>query len=398
GHPPDLIAHVLALAREYLEMDVAVVSEFTQGEQVYRFIEGDGGSFGFQVDEGVLLEETYCHRVVGGSLPNLIADANKEPQVRHLKATRDADIGSYIGVPLMFSDGRVYGTLCCLSHRADPSLRARDVRFMHMLARMVADHLERGEREQEWHRRQVRQIQELLRGRRLRMVFQPIIHLGTNKVAGLEALARFDAAPRYSPDQWFAQAAEVGLGTGLELTAFRAALDHLDSVPQDAYLSVNVSPETAMCPGLVDALACVSGERIVLEMTEHARVTEYGALDRALTEVRDQGVRLAIDDVGAGFASLKHILRLAPDIIKLDVALTRRVDADPARRAMVSSLVSFAWEVGSVVIAEGVQTERELSCLRQLGVTYGQGYYLAPPKPLLASATSRGHPNSMRDG
>jgi EAL domain-containing protein (putative c-di-GMP-specific phosphodiesterase class I) len=111
-------------------------------------------------------------------------------------------------------------------------------------------------------------------------------------------------------------------------------------------------------------------------------VEDYDALVRALDGLRSQGVRVAVDDTGAGYAGLAHILRLRPDIIKLDIDLTRGIDADPVRRALAASLVAFGGDIGATITAEGIETGEELEALRTLGVTCGQGYYLARPGPL----------------
>src|SRR5207247_2304621 len=158
---------------------------------------------------------------------------------------------------------------------------------------------------------------QVLKGRGLTIVYQPILRLADRRVSGFEALSRFAAVPLRGPDAWFAEAAEVGVLEELELTAIRAALPGLDAVPRDAYLSINLSPATAVTPGLVDLMATVPGERVVLEITEHAAVEDYDALSEALRPLRAFGVRLAIDDVGAGFSSMRHILRLQPDLLKL---------------------------------------------------------------------------------
>lgn len=153
---PDTVERVLATARESLGMDVAFVSEFADGEQVYRVLEGDADSFGLREGKGIPLEATFCQRVVAGQLPSVIPNARKDERVRDLDVTRDADIGSYVGLPLRFSDGRLYGTLCCLSHSADPSLRERDAAFMSVLARLVAEQLEREETEAKIRRLEIR--------------------------------------------------------------------------------------------------------------------------------------------------------------------------------------------------------------------------------------------------
>lgn len=148
------LERILVTAREQLGMEIAFVSEFTGGQQVYRVVEGDGGSFSIEEGEGLALEATFCQRLVEGELTNIVPDARRDERVRDLDVTREADIGSYVGVPLRFSDGRLYGTMCCMSHSPDPSLRERDVDFMRVLARLVAESLER--EELRWRSLQVR--------------------------------------------------------------------------------------------------------------------------------------------------------------------------------------------------------------------------------------------------
>jgi PAS domain S-box-containing protein len=226
-----------------------------------------------------------------------------------------------------------------------------------------------------------RRIEAVLEGSDdcLRIVFQPIVELSSGEVVGYEALSRFSSEPLRPPNEWFSEAAEVGLGVEFELYALRAALADWNRSPCDAYLSLNVSPDTVMSPALMALLETVACDRIVIEITEHAGIEDYAALGGALAQLRAKGLRVAIDDAGAGYSSLRHILYLRPDIIKLDVALTRGIDADPARQALAVALVSFRQQVGAVLVAEGIETENELAVLMQLGVRHGQGFYLGRP-------------------
>jgi EAL domain-containing protein (putative c-di-GMP-specific phosphodiesterase class I) len=229
-----------------------------------------------------------------------------------------------------------------------------------------------------------RRIDRVLGENLLSMVFQPIVSLVDGRLAGAEALARFECEPRRPPDQWFAEANAVGRGVELELHAVAAALAQLGDLPSDAYLSVNCSPLAAISPRLDRLLAECPGQRIVLELTEHTRVGDYEALDRALARARAEGIRIAADDTGAGYAGLQHLLRLRPNVVKLDIGLTRDVDHDPARRALASALVTFAGEIGAVLVAEGVETVGELRSLRSLGIPAVQGYLLGRPGPMSA--------------
>jgi EAL domain-containing protein (putative c-di-GMP-specific phosphodiesterase class I) len=166
-----------------------------------------------------------------------------------------------------------------------------------------------------------------------------------------------------------------------------AAIRQLDRVPANAFMAVNMSPATAMVDGLAARLHRAPGARIVVELTEHTRVQDYQLLLGALSELRGHGVRVAVDDAGAGYAGLQHVLRLRPDIIKLDHELTRAIDTDPARRALAGALVTFANEIDAVIVAEGIETPEALSTLRALEVAWGQGYHLARPGPLTPALT-----------
>lgn len=237
-------------------------------------------------------------------------------------------------------------------------------------------------------------IQEVLEAGGPRMVFQPIVELGTGRVVGVEALARFPHAGNGAPDGWFADAAEVGLGVELELSAVRAALLELDRFPSDIYLALNVSPQAVSAPALRDILNNCDGSRVLLELTEQSDVHDYDRLVAALDDLQCLGARLAVDDTGAGFASLQRIINLKPNVIKLDRALVTGIDADPARRALASAMLAFGREIGATVVAEGIENARENTVVRRLGVRYGQGFHLGRPSPpppaIQAHAQARG--------
>lgn len=231
-------------------------------------------------------------------------------------------------------------------------------------------------------------IEAVLAERAIGIVVQPIFSLETGQVVGVEALSRFAAEPGYGPDRWFADAHDVDLGVALEILAIETALHQAAALPADCYVSVNVSPATLSSPALRAAVSAgpVNTDRIVLELTEHVSVGDYDALSDALSELRGLGLRLAIDDAGAGFASFRHILRLRPDLIKIDQAIIRGIDREPAHRALAAALVMFVLEVGSTtIVAEGVETQDELRTVAALGIDAAQGYLLGRPT---AAATS----------
>jgi EAL domain-containing protein (putative c-di-GMP-specific phosphodiesterase class I)/DNA-binding NarL/FixJ family response regulator len=232
-----------------------------------------------------------------------------------------------------------------------------------------------------------RRIEAFVRGEGVDIVYQPIFDLRSGRPVGAEALARFAVAALGGPDVWFAEAAEMGLGVELEIAAIRLAVGALDTLDPDLALDVNASPETCCTPELRELIESSDAERIVLEITEHTPVDDYGRLLTALAPLRERGVRLAIDDTCSGYASLRHVLHLRPDVVKLDVTLTRGIERDAARRSLVEAIVGFAPNVGAEVLAEGIETAEQLRALTRSGVALGQGYYLGRPAPLPPSGT-----------
>jgi EAL domain-containing protein (putative c-di-GMP-specific phosphodiesterase class I)/DNA-binding response OmpR family regulator len=208
-------------------------------------------------------------------------------------------------------------------------------------------------------------------------VFQPIVDLERRTVIGYEALTRFADGTR--PDLRFAEAEEVGLLIDLERVCLGAAIGASPGLPEDSWLSLNVSPRALLEPRLVrDVTAGAADRPVVLELTEHIAVPDYEPLKGALETLRPQ-FRLAIDDAGAGFASFRHIIELEPEFVKLDNGLVRALETDERRQALIAGLHYFAGKTGCVLIAEGIEREEERSMLRGLSVGLGQGFLLGRP-------------------
>ncbi|WP_187471229.1 sensor domain-containing phosphodiesterase [Luteimonas viscosa] len=224
-----------------------------------------------------------------------------------------------------------------------------------------------------------RRLTRLLRDGRLRVARQPIVRMTDGTVVGWEALARFPEEYGLPTDTWFRDAARCGRSVELELAALRAAL--ADPLPAgDAYLSLNVSPEVACSDALDQVLGDVDPARIVLEITEHTAVEDYPRLAARLSALQARGFRIAVDDTGAGFSSLRHVLTLAPDIIKLDMSLVRGVDLRPRLQSLIAALCTFAEGTQATLVAEGVETDAESRTLRRIGVACGQGYFIGAPQ------------------
>jgi EAL domain-containing protein (putative c-di-GMP-specific phosphodiesterase class I)/CheY-like chemotaxis protein len=229
-------------------------------------------------------------------------------------------------------------------------------------------------------------VESVLRERSITPVYQRVVDVSTLATVGYEALARFPTQHEHGPSGWFSDAFAVGRGVELEWLAVMQALPFLDECA-DGFLALNMSPATVL--GLPADVLCdtIPGSRLVIELTEHVPIEDYAALGRALRGLRDCGVRLAADDVGAGYAGFRHLVALEPDIIKLDISLVSGIDRSRGQRALARALVAFSVDVGAVVIAEGVETLAELDTLRELGVPWAQGYHLGRPEPRAGVST-----------
>ena len=213
----------------------------------------------------------------------------------------------------------------------------------------------------------------------LQPVFQPVLELATGRVCGYEALTRIDREPARTPDQWLAQAHRCGLGAGLEAAALAAAFAVPDRPPA-TWLAVNLSPNALLTTVVADVLPDdLTG--IVVELTEHELFSSGDALEGRLAELRARGARVALDDAGAGYAGLQQLIRVAPDILKLDRSLVHGAHADRSRYALLAALSSFAGSTGAAVCGEGIEDLADLRTLADLDATYAQGFALGRPGP-----------------
>ena len=375
-----LIVRVLELARNQLLLDVAWLAELDEHDQlVARAVTGDGSPFGIDVGWSSTGGASAVADLVDGAVGSDRMFASL------------TGVGAHVGAAVLLADGQPYGVLCCAGRDDDPGLGRRDAGFLAMLAELVGQELDRQRDERDRFSSTETRIRAALRPGSPAIVFQPIVNVRTGAVIGAEALARFPDTS--GPQRWFADAASVGLGLDLELAAITAALGQRPRIPDDVYLSVNASPSAIQSPRLVELLDGIDATRIVIEITEHAHVDDYDALVDAVGRLRDLGVRFAIDDAGAGYSSLRHVVRIQPDVIKLDTSLTRDIDSDAARRALARSLLLFADEISAMLVAEGVETPTELDALVALGVEYVQGYLTGRPAPLPLTPTLPDRPS-----
>lgn len=344
-HADEAIQRILRTLRTQLDLDVAFVSQIGNGRQVVRYVDTDTTGTGV---------------VVGAQDP-----------------------GTHLGVPVTLSDGTAYGTLCCFSTSVKTKVDDDAALAMRLMSALIANFIDDVEARRHRDEKRRRQLCSITADRDLTMVFQPIVGVPDRQFAGFEALARFPRLAQ-NPLEVFNDAWALGVGIDLEIKAVRAALGYFRLLSASMFMTVNVSPITLTNPAFYSMIeqSRVSAHRMVIEVTEHAAVSDYDALLTATAQLRCLGVRLAIDDVGMGFSGLNHIVRVQPDIIKLDAGLVRDVDSNVAKQAMVEALVSFAARTSTMVIAEGVETEAELACVAEIGVTHAQGYLIRRPRPL----------------
>lgn len=379
------IKDILQALRNHLNMEVAFLAEFTEGQRIFRYVDSDWEGNPVRVGNGDALENSYCYRIVNGILPELMQDARENPEAAKMPVTHALPVGAHLSVPVQLADGSVYGTLCCFSRHADKSLNLRDLQLLRTFSELASKMIERSRNLKSMKKLAQQLINKVLRGNTMHMVYQPIFELQTNRVTGFESLARFADLPVRTPDLWFKEANQVGLGTELELCAIRHALQGIRQLEldPDIYISINASPATIMSGALRQCLKDIGDlSRLVLEVTEHDAVNQYEEINGSLKILRSQGLRIAVDDAGAGYASFRHILNLRPDYIKLDVSLTRDIDTDLARQALTVAFVHFSRETNCNIVAEGVETEAELETLARLGVSKAQGFYLSRPMKL----------------
>lgn len=221
------------------------------------------------------------------------------------------------------------------------------------------------------------ELAEVLRAGVVGIALQPVVEPRTGHVLGAEALARFGGP--MPPDRWFGAARRSGRGVDLELIALRSALAYQPTLPEDAFLAVNLSPVALADDAVLAELRRCDLDRLVIEVTEQEAVRDYPAARAQLDALRALGARTAVDDTGAGFSSLRHVLLLQPDVIKLDRTLVVGVDHDERQRNLVAALVDLAEEVGVMLLAEGVESAEQRQALVELRLPAAQGYHLGVP-------------------
>jgi EAL domain-containing protein (putative c-di-GMP-specific phosphodiesterase class I) len=375
------IADLLTTAKKSLQLSVAFLSRMDGATQHLEVVE-TSLPYSILFREGVTQrrETTFCQVILDGDLPPVMPDVKDFPLAMQLPAARLPRIRSFVSVPVRLSDGSLYGTFCAAGLSSDKELTQRDQALMEVLAGAAAVILEPGVRERDRVAKVSGRLQPVIEIGGPTVVLQPIIDLATGWRIGAEALSRFPAEWDKAPDVCFAEAHSVDLGHILEVLALERAATFLDRV--EGYVAMNVSPQTLLTAECQALLSRLPLDRVLLELSEHDQVNDYDAMLAVLAPLRARGLRLAIDDVGAGFSSLRHIVLTAPDVLKLDRSLVTGLRDDPVLRTLVRSLSDFGHGSGAKIVAEGVETQADAETLLSLAVDYGQGWYHGRPGPV----------------
>lgn len=378
----DILDIALETVRKHLGMEVAYLSEFVDGRSIFRAVSAPGLEALIQPGQSVDLKEVYCQHILNGDLPQLMSDTSMYPIATAMPITQKLPIGSHVSVPVNRPDGSVYGMFCCLSPSPNPTLNSRDLSVMETFASIASKALNETLERRSQIADITARINTAIEHDGFEIFLQPIMRLETGELASFEALSRFSATPYRSPDLWFNEASIVGQQVELEVLAIRKSLSLLPQLPSEVSISVNASPDTIASGILSDLILQAGPNRVILELTEHAIIEDFDSVSAAIQALRHLGVRIAADDVGAGHSGLTQLLRLRPDLIKLDIELVHGIDQNSAKRSLVKGMVHFASEIDATVVAEGIETEAELKTLRELKVHKGQGYLLGRPQGL----------------
>jgi EAL domain-containing protein (putative c-di-GMP-specific phosphodiesterase class I) len=380
------IADLLQTARKSLRLSVAFLSRLDGTTQHLEVVDS---AIPVLFHDGMTQPQatSFCQAILDKKLPAVIPDVTAFPQAMKLPTAKIPRIRSYVSAPVVLSDGSLYGTFCAFGLTTDKDLTKRDKALMDVLASAASVIIEPEVRAQERRTGIADRLAPVMADGGPLVALQPIVDLASGERIGAEALSRFPADWGMAPDVVFAEAHSIGLGHELELLALERAAEHLDRV--SGYIAMNVSPATLLTPECGELLSRLPLSRVLLELSEHDQVEDYVALNAALAPFRASGLRLAIDDVGAGFSSLRHIVVTSPDVIKIDRSIVTGIDHDPVLTKLVQSLVEFGHGCGVRVVAEGVETADEAAVVRALDVDHGQGWHYGRPGPPEALSEAR---------
>lgn len=381
AHESDVVASALDLVREHLNMDYSYLTEFSGDDVIFRSIShaDDAGL----VKPGDRMEQhlTFCASVADGTLPQIIQDTADYPLAQGIADTHGMPIRAHISVPVHRRDGRLYGMFCCFSRTPNKTLNKRDLDVATMFAGIVAHSLNDELEAVEVRTAMQDEIDQIILNDGLETFFQPIVSMHDGRTMAFEALTRFHKEPKKGPLWWFNKATKANRQAALEIKAIQTAIGFLPELPAPTYLSVNASPATMAAAEFGDLMQNVPPNRMFIELTEHEEVAETKDLMRIMAELRRRKIGIAVDDVGAGYSGLSTIVRLRPNVLKLDRYLVDGIHKDKAKQSLTSALLEFSSKMNAFLIAEGVETTADDLTLKALGTRLGQGYLYGRPAP-----------------
>ncbi len=376
----DFARKLVGLARTVLGLDAMWISEFKNGCQVFAVVDASPAFGAVAEGVGLPLDDSVCALVASEQAPNVIENGKTHPQTRHLEVTHNLGFHGYVGAPIHSADGEPVGMLCGISSAERPG-KAADAHIIKLFADMMTNHKQQLEVAAGDRSRSAMEYQHRFSSE-LHIVFQPIVELGSGRIASVEALSRFTEMPM-SPLHRFKTADILGRGVEVEAIAAKRALGFLKRLPPDVTLSINASP-AFIRSNLIEVLAPFGHElkRVTVEVTEDQDDHDPETLRARIDMVRSLGCRIAIDDIGTGYSGLQRMVELRPDIVKLDRVLVDHCDLDPLKQAVIGATVQVCAEADVVTVAEGIERPDEAAALIKLGVDCGQGFLLARPEPL----------------
>ena len=369
---------LLHTARTKLRMEVGFISRFDGDMRTFYLVDSAPGVDIVQSGGSDYRGESLCQRVVDARAPQLIGDAQLTSGARDLTAVKLVPVGAHISVPIVFSDGSVFGTFCLFSRYTMPELNHRSLAMCRVFADVAAAMVEEADAlpQYESHPR-IRikaEVTEVLTGHGLKYSQIPLINLNTGKQLGVELIPHLVKSTKNiaSPLLLVHQAVRLGVSNLIGVNLIEHVLATLSATPDDNYVVINITPEFLAEFDFIEWLNQDLCRRIVFEISEHDRVPNYHDLKRILQPIRQSGIRLSIDNAGAGFASMQHILQLQPEFVKLDGGLTCGIASDSGQQAMLQALLLFSRAQGSTLVADGISNKQDEEYLLHAGISLGQ--------------------------
>lgn len=353
-----------------------------EGDTQYLEVMESSFPFVFKDGKTQARDTSLCQYILDGRLPAVIPNLRDFPEAMELPAARLPRLRSYVSVPVVLSDGTLYGTFCAAGLRADRQLQERDRALLTVLAHAASLIIEPQFREEQRRESVEGRMLPVLQAGGPTVVFQPIVDLTSLQVVGAEALSRFPVEWGLAPDVAFHEAHSIGVGFELEMLALERA--ELEARAFEGYIGMNASAKLLLDPVYLERLSCLPLQRVLLELSEHEAVDDYDRLMAIIDPLREQGMRLGIDDVGAGFSSLRHIVLTRPDVIKLDRSIVAGAAHSSVLLTLAQSLVHLGREIGAKTVAEGIEEPADADALRGIGVEFGQGWLFGRPTAFAA--------------